>query len=191
MGGSTVRVQPLGNSIAALSTAFALLSDERRYTVRPARRAVSARPASESCTRCSLLENPKRSSHPDILGKVTVRIRPTTASATTSSISVKPLSARGQVTDRITARSARRAETVERNRIQVAAGGAILIGVSPWIRRELAFEVRPVPAQPQLRVAGRPNQEVEALFGRGITSDIQPHCIERRFQHADLRLRGD
>jgi len=84
MGGSTVRVQPLGNSIAALSAAFALLLDERRYTVRPARRALSARPAKESCTRCSLLANPNRSSHPDILGKVTVRIRPTTASATTA-----------------------------------------------------------------------------------------------------------
>src|SRR5438270_7053207 len=125
MGGSTVRVQPLGNSIAALSAAFALLSDERRYTVRPARRAAWAKPASESCIRCSLLENPNRSSHPDILGKVTVRIRPTTARATTSSISVKPLSARGQIADRITARLARRAKAVEGDRIQVAAGGAI------------------------------------------------------------------
>src|SRR5580693_592948 len=126
MGGSTVRVQPLGNSIAALSTAFALLSDERRYTVRPARRAVSAKPASESCTRCSLLENPKRSSHPDNLGSEIVRIRPITASATTSSISVKPPSARRQVADRIAARFARRAEAVKRDRVQVAADGAIL-----------------------------------------------------------------
>src|SRR5260370_11196070 len=191
MGGLAVRGQPLGNSITAVSEEFAILSDERRYTVRPARRAVSARPARESCTRCSLLENPNRSSHPDILGKVTVRIRPTTASATTSSISVKPLSARGQVADRIAARFARRAEAVERDRIQVAAGGAVLVGASPRIQRQLAFEVRPVPAQPQLRVGRRPNQKVEAFFGRGISSDIEAHRIRRGFMHAYLRLRGD
>src|SRR5260370_29183 len=103
----------------------------------------------------------------------------------------KGVSGGGEVAGGIGAGSARRAEAVQRDRIQVAAGGAVLVGASPRIQRQLAFEVRPVPAQPQLRVGGRPNQKVEAFFGRGISSDIEAHRIRRGFMHAYLRLRGD
>src|SRR4051812_40369430 len=69
----------------------------------------------------------------------------------------------------------------------VLARAFVHVGMTPWVIRDFAFQVRPLPV---LRVAGLLHKVVQSALALGIITVVNLERIKGGFEYFDLRLRG-